>query len=155
EPFIEITQEEKAKKTEVTIKQPQRLERPAKQSLLGAFLGSGLGVLILLLLYAGNLYAAYEIAIFRAQPVPLVCGVAAVLPVAGPIIFLSMPTRLQPAAATWETAPEPGPQGGAADAVNPMQGEVAAPTGGLKLAHTEPEKTAQAFPATTTLTRGQ
>jgi hypothetical protein len=154
EPFIEITQEEKAKKTEVTIKQPQRLERPAKQSLLGAFLGSGLGMLVLLLLYAGNVYAAYEIAIFRAQPVPLVCGVAAVLPVAGPIIFLSMRTRLQPAAPTWETAPEPGQQAATADAFNPMQGEVHAPTGGLKL-HTEEEKTAPALPAATTFQRGQ
>ena len=155
EPFIEVTQEEKAKKTEVTIKQPQRLERPAKQSLLGAFFGSGLGALILLLLYAANVYAAYEIAIFRAQSVPLVCGVAAVLPVAGPIIFLSMPTRLQPAEQTWETAPESGTQPAAADSVNPMQGEVTAQTGGLKLAHTEPEKTAPGLPAATTFQRGQ
>src|SRR6266850_5202247 len=64
EPFIEISQEEKIKKTEVpNFKQPQRLERVAKGSLLGAFFGSGLGVLILLLLYAGNLYSAYEVAI--------------------------------------------------------------------------------------------
>src|SRR5215472_10846521 len=34
EPFIEITQEEKIKKTEVTIKPPPKLERPARQSLL-------------------------------------------------------------------------------------------------------------------------
>ena len=31
EPFIEITQEEKIKKTEVNIKQPLRLERPPPQ----------------------------------------------------------------------------------------------------------------------------
>src|SRR5882724_7441360 len=74
EPFIEISQEEKIKKTEVNIKQPQRLERAAPHSLIGAFFGSGLGILIILLLYAANLYAAYEVAIFRAQPVPLVCG---------------------------------------------------------------------------------
>ena len=67
-----------------------RLERVAKHSLFGAFFGSGLGVLILLLLYAANVYAAYEIAIFRARPVPLVCGVAAVLPVAGPLLFLAL-----------------------------------------------------------------
>src|SRR5262249_10570710 len=79
EPFIEITPEEKAKKTEVNIKQPPRLARLAKQSLLGAFFGSGLGVLILLLMYAANLYAAYEVSIFRAQSMPLVCGVSAIL----------------------------------------------------------------------------
>jgi len=161
EPFIEITQEEKLKKTEVpNFKQPQRLERVAKQSLFGAFFGSGLGVLILVLLYAGNLYAAYEIAIFRAQPVPLVCGVAAVLPLAGPIIFLSMPTRMQAGEATWQTSSQPAPEtiatAAAGEVINPMQGDAsAAETGGLKLAHTEPEKAAAALPASTTFQRGQ
>ena len=161
EPFIEITQEEKIKKTEVpNFKQPQRLERVAKGSLLGAFFGSGLGVLILLLLYAGNLYSAYEVAIFRAQPVALVCGVAAVLPLVGPIIFLSVPTRMQAGAATWETSSRPGPEtmaaAAAAEVINPMQGEVShAETSSLKLAHTEPEKAEPALPATTTFQRGQ
>ena len=151
EPFIEISQEEKAKKTEVAIKQPQRLERAPKQSLFGAFFGSGLGILIILLLYAANLYAAYEIAIFRAQPMPLVCGAAALLPIIGPIIFLSMPTRMQAAEATWETAPEPQVETPASAEVNPMQGEV--PAGNLKIAHHEPEKSA--LPPTTTFQRGQ
>jgi len=162
EPFIEVTQEEKLKKTEVpNFKQPQRLERVSKQSLLGAFFGSGLGVLILLLLYAGNLYAAYEIAIFRAQPMALVCGVAAVLPLAGPIIFLSMPTRMQPGEATWQTSSQPAPETipaapAAAEAINPMQGDAGpAETSTLKLAHTEPEKAATALPASTTFQRGQ
>lgn len=161
EPFIEISQEEKARKTEVTIKQPQRLERAPNKSLFGAFLGSGLGVLILVLLYAANLYSAYEIALFRAQPVPLVCGLAAVLPIAGPIIFLSMRTRFEPATNTWETAPEPSAAetpaaaATAAESVNPMQGEVEAHSPGLKLAHTEPEKTAPALPQTVTFQRGQ
>src|SRR6266436_1201826 len=143
EPFIEITQEEKLKKTEVpNFKQPQRLERVAKQSLFGAFFVSGLGLLILLLLYAGNLYAAYEISIFRAQPVALVCGVAAVLPLAGPIIFLSMPTRMQPGEATWQTASGPAPETiptatAAAEVINPMQGDAGpAETSTLRLAHT-------------------
>ena len=63
-------------------------------SLFGALLGSGPGFLILLVLYAANLYAAYEISIFRAQPAGLVCGVSAVLPLAGPIIFLSRGRRV-------------------------------------------------------------
>src|SRR6266481_290423 len=160
EPFIEISQEEKAKKTEVAIKQPQRLERAPKHSLLGAFFGSGLGILIILLLYAANLYAAYEISIFRAQPVPLVCGVAAVLPLVGPIIFLSMPTRMQAGEATWQTSSQPAPEtiatAAAGEVINPMQGDAsAAETGGLKLAHTEPEKAAAALPASTTFQRGQ
>ena len=59
EPFIEISQAEKIKKTEVNIKQPPRLERPAKQSLLAALFSSGPGIFILLVLYAATIYAAY------------------------------------------------------------------------------------------------
>ncbi len=104
EPFIEVTQEEKLKKTEVNLKQPERLERPAPQSLFGALFSSGLGLVVMLLLYAANIYAGYEVSIFRARPPALVCGVSAVLPFAGPIIFLSMPTKVAPAAETWEPA---------------------------------------------------
>jgi hypothetical protein len=167
EPFIEVTQEEKLKKTEIpNFKQPERLERVAKGSVIGAFFGSGLGLLILLLLYAANLYAAYEIAIFRAQPMPLVCGISAILPLAGPIIFLSMPTRMQPAEPTWDTSGGVPPPAGASAApshpvptaqsevVNPMQGDIpAAETSTLKLAHEEPPK--PAIPTTTTFQRGQ
>src|SRR5215469_16554855 len=64
EPFIEITQEEKIKKTEVNIKEPPRLPRPARQSLLGAFASSTLGVFVLLVLYAATIYAGYEVALF-------------------------------------------------------------------------------------------
>jgi hypothetical protein len=157
EAFIEISPEEKAKKTEVAIKQPQRLERAKGQSLFGAMFGSGLGVLIVLILYAANIFAACEIAIFRAQPVPLVCGLAAVLPVVAPIVFLSMPTRMQPAEATWDTPAEPAAvQETGPEVVNPMQGEVShASTSGLKIAHQEPEKAAPAIPSTTTFQRGQ
>src|SRR5262249_35767567 len=120
EPFIEISQEEKLKKTEVNIKQPQRLDRPARQSLMAAMFSSGPGLLIMLLLYAANLYAGYEVSISRAQPAALVCGVSAVLPIIGPIIFVSMPTRLQPREETWEAPPDAVAAAGA-DAVNPMQ----------------------------------
>jgi hypothetical protein len=50
-------------------------------------------MILLGLLYLANLYAAYEIARFRWRPVPLVCGVSAVLPVIGPTIFLALPRR--------------------------------------------------------------
>src|SRR5258708_4336073 len=96
EPFIQISQEEKIKKTEVNIKPPPRLDLPPARSLPGALFSSGLGLLVVLLLYAANIYAAYEISIFRAQPAALVCGLSAVLPFAGPIIFLSMPTKFAP-----------------------------------------------------------
>jgi hypothetical protein len=160
EPFIEVSPEEKIHKTDLTLKQPPRLERPPARSLLGALFSSGLGLFMLLLIYAANIYAAYEISIFRAQSSALVCGVSAVLPFAGPIIFLSMPTKMQPTAATWETAPEPAAEAapGAAseaDALNPMQAEGAPHPTGLKIAHTEPAKEEPGLPATTKFQRGQ
>lgn len=138
EPFIEITQAEKIKKTEANIKQPPRLERPAPRSLVGALFSSGLGLFILLLLYAANLYAAYEVSIFRARPTALVCGVSAVAPLIGPIIFLSMPTNIVPVVETWESTPEAAPAGAAAEADNPMQAAGAEHPTGLKLAGSEP-----------------
>jgi hypothetical protein len=166
EPFIEVTQEEKLKKTEVNIKQPPRLERPPPHSLFGAMFSSGLGVFVLLLLYAANIYAGYEVAIFRARSPALVCGVSAALPLAGPIIFLSLPTQVQPAEETWTPAPEAAPHGPVADAVNPMQAEGAEHPTALKLAGTGPAgdvkvgefagaEQKQAVPQTVTFQRGQ
>jgi hypothetical protein len=137
EPFIEITQADKIKKTEVNIKQPNRLALPPKQSLVGALFSSGLGLLIMLLLYAANIYAGYEISIFRARPTALVCGISAALPLIGPIIFLSMPTKLVPVEETWTPAPEAAPEGAAAEAVNPMQAAGVEHPTGLRLAATE------------------
>jgi hypothetical protein len=164
EPFIEISQEEKIKKTEVNIKEPPRLERPVRQSLLGALSSSTLGVLLLLVLYAATVYAGYEVALFRAQPVGLVCGLSAIpfLGVLAPIAFLAMPTRIaktaaeiREEAAAAQSAAEPisRPAAGA-DEVNPMQGQVEHPAG-LKLAHTEAGHDKPTIPETVTYQRGQ
>ena len=118
EPFIEVTQEEKMKKTEVEIKDFPKLQRPASSSLIGAMCGSLLGIFTLLVLYGANIYAAYEISVFRAQPPALVCGVAAVAPLIGPIIFISMPTRLRTKEAEWQPPAE--------EQVAPMEGDAAA-----------------------------
>ncbi len=94
EPFIAIPVAEKLQKTDIgTTNAVPRLERPPARPVFAALGGSSAGVLMLLLLYAGNLYAAYEISIFRAQPAALVCGIAAVVPVLGPVIFLVLPRR--------------------------------------------------------------
>jgi len=163
EPFIEISQEEKIKKTEVNIKEPPRLERPARQSLLGAFTSSTLGILVLLVLYAATVYAGYEVALFRAQPTALVCGLSAIplLGVLAPIVFLSLPTRIGKTAAEVReqaaaalSAAEPIPQPATSDEVNPMQGQVAHPAG-LKLAQTEAGHDKPAIPETVTYQRGQ
>jgi hypothetical protein len=94
EPYIEISQEELIKKTEVKIKPVPRLERPAKGSLLGAMFKSSVGIVCLLLLYGANIYAGYEVASVRAYPPAMVCGIAAIAPIIGPVIFLCMPTKL-------------------------------------------------------------
>src|SRR5262249_46300028 len=55
---------------------------------------SPLSITLLLLLYAANVYAAFEVSIFRNYHPGLVCGVAAVAPVLGPILFLCLPARV-------------------------------------------------------------
>ena len=104
EPFIEVSAEEKAKVTEVTIKpappgvkEIQDERKSPKLSVIGSLFKSGLGIFLLVLIFAANIFAGYEIAIFRAQSVPLVAGLAAI-PIVGfvsNIIFLAMPTHVQ------------------------------------------------------------
>jgi hypothetical protein len=103
EPFIE-TPPPQPKSGEIEIHDVTRLELPPPQSLFTALLSSSVGFVALLLIYAANIYAAYEIAIVRARPIGLVMGVAAVLPILGPIIFLSLPMRTE--APPEEMAPE-------------------------------------------------
>lgn len=108
EPFIELDPEElraKDKQKEITVRDvPDRQERPSRRpSLVAGFL-TPVGLLLLVALWAGNLYAGYEVARFRQQPVALVCGLAAILPILGPILFLSLPTRVEYSAAPAELA---------------------------------------------------
>jgi hypothetical protein len=65
---------------------------------LGALFTSPLAWVMLLILYGTNLFAAYEVALFRNQPLPTVCGLAAIpfLGIASPIFFLVLPSRPLP-----------------------------------------------------------
>ena len=94
EPFIEVpvdvVAKEKARKKEIVVKEPPKLERPQGKSFVAGLMAPA-GFLVLGILYFGNLYSAYHIAQFRSRPVALVVGLSAVLPVLGPIIFLLMP----------------------------------------------------------------
>src|SRR5512140_3218394 len=74
QPFIEVDIKEKRQKTQVNIKEPPRLPQPPKQSLIVAMFSSSMGLFMLFLVYAANIYGAYEVSIFRAQPPALVCG---------------------------------------------------------------------------------
>lgn len=100
EPFIE-TPPVVHPQAEVHVHPVTRLELPPKQSVIGALFSSSLGIIVILLIYAANIYAGVEVAVFRARSPALVAGISAVLPILGPIIFLSMPTDI-PQGATEE-----------------------------------------------------
>ena len=154
EPYIEISQAERIKKTEVEIKPVNRLERPPPQSLLGAMVSSSVGLFTLFLLYSANIYAAYEVSIFRAQPRALVCGLAAVplIGILSPIIFLCMPTRMDR-----NQPPEVPPEVTAAAAqVFSVPGSAPAeePAGNLRISHAAAGHAGGAVPAAQVFQRG-
>ena len=131
EPYIEIPPEvkarERAKRREIVIREPDRVDLPEESPRFLASLGSPIGLFILGVLYLGNLYAAVAVAQFRGRPVALVVGVSAILPVLGPIIFALLP-------AVGDTGYAPAPE-----ALEPEEAPVAAAApagaaGGLGLA---------------------
>lgn len=97
EPFVE-TPPPTHPQTEVHVHNVTRLELPPKGSVIGGLFSSSLGIIVILLIYAANIYAGLEVAVFRARPPAVVMGLSAALPILGPIIFLSMPTLMPPGA---------------------------------------------------------
>lgn len=95
--FIEVPDAGAAERPELVIKDPPgKVARPAKRpGLFSALFSTQAGMFIVLILLAGNLYAAYEVAIFRNYPAAAVMGTSLILPVLGPILFLCMPTRVR------------------------------------------------------------
>ena len=61
-----------------------------KKGLLNALMTPN-GLILMIALFFANLYAAFEVARFKWRPVGLVCGLSAVLPVLGWVIFLILP----------------------------------------------------------------
>ncbi len=109
EPYIEEEDEPETPKraaVELKLKPVPRLDRPSSKT--NSLFGSPLSAMIFFLLYLANIYAGLEVARYRKQPPGLVCGLAAVAPVVGPIIFLSMATRTQfaPEEPAYAPAPE-------------------------------------------------
>lgn len=146
DPFIELPASAKPKRPEIQIHEVSRLEQPPKESLIGALFASSIGLVSLLLIYAANIYAGYEIAVVRARPIALVMGIAAVLPILGPIIFLSMPTYVPPA-----PVEEQAPQDAQTFSVPGQATETAA--AGVRLAETAGRKSA--VPEAQVFQRGQ
>ena len=153
EPFIEITQADKMKRSEVPIlNEVAHLPRPTERSLIGAIFGSGIGLFMVFIVYAGNIYAGYEVSLFRGKSPALVCGISAVAPVIGPIIFLSMAPKLEDhKVADW---------GPSADAVAAAEAAAAALSAEMNAGSesTEPAEAAPvkaALPPTKVFARGQ
>ena len=121
-PFIEPTAADRPAPPQINIKYEQPVKLPEHPSIIGGMFSSSLGLFILLVIYGANLYAAFEVALMRGKPRGLVIGVSAVLPIAGPIIFLAQPVQAAPAE---EPPPEeaatgtPGTPGAPAHAANP------------------------------------
>jgi len=80
-----------------------RITLPETKRGLMASLTTPTGLILLLALFFSNLYAGYQVARFKWRPVALVCGLSAVLPVLGWLIFLVLPRQ---AAAEVENATE-------------------------------------------------
>jgi hypothetical protein len=100
EPFIETPPVQRTKKAGMkALNEVSRLQLPAKPSLIGSLFSSPVGLIALMLIYAANIFAGYEIAVVRARPITMVMGLAVVLPILGPLIFLVLPVP--------EAAPEP------------------------------------------------
>jgi len=99
----------KAPVPEIHVQPIQPPARPSGHVGVLALFTSPLGRVMLLILYGTNLFAAYEVAIFRNQPWQTVCGLAAIplLGAASPIYFLALPSRPFP-------QDESAPSGGAA-----------------------------------------
>ena len=93
EPFLDPPAETIAVKEakEIPVRQPERLVLPDGKKGLVAALTTPNGLILLGALFFANLFGAYEVARFKWRPVALVCGVSALLPVVGPIIFLLLP----------------------------------------------------------------
>jgi hypothetical protein len=103
EPLLDPPAEEIARieARKIDVRQPTRVDRPnpeiAGKGIYAALVTPN-GLMLLGALFLANLYAGYEIARFKWRPVPLVCGLSAVLPVVGPLIFLALPRYVPPEA---------------------------------------------------------
>jgi len=95
--YLEAAEEDEpeAQRAAITVKPVERLDRSNPKAGIGAIFSSPLSIVLILLVWAANIYAAYEIALFRNYPWVLVCGIAAVAPVVGPVLFLCLPTYMK------------------------------------------------------------
>jgi hypothetical protein len=157
-PFIE-TPPPPHPELKVQVHDVSRLELPPRQSVIGALFSSFMGIILLLLIYAANIYAGFEIAIFRGRPIGLVAGLAAVFPIVVPIIFLAIPTRVEGSALQTDMQMETGAPAGATQAAPSAPGDSSAPgaegQAGSATTETVQVASAPALPETQIFQRGQ
>jgi hypothetical protein len=82
----------------INIKMPPRLDRPQG----GGLFSSPVMLVVLLLVYAANVYAGWEIGAYRQWPPAMTAAVAAFVPIVGPAVFLAMPTHRHKVEEAWE-----------------------------------------------------
>lgn len=104
QPLVEELPDTRAKQREdriadmnKRIKEPPKATLPKTNIGFGALFSSPIGLFMFFVIYVAQIFAAYEVAIFRNQPIGLVCGLAAVpfLGMLSPIVFIAMPTNLK------------------------------------------------------------
>lgn len=151
DPFIEIPPEAKPKPRPIVLKDVPKVDLPGSRTTFFSSLPTPVGLFILGLLYVANLFAAYEIALFRNRPVAVVCGLSAVLPLLGPLAFLASHTLEAAPDAVPDVPPPPPPTPGPmapAPVATGSLGAVGVPPppsgGGLRVA-VQQEATAGAF----------
>ena len=94
--FIEPDKSQHPASAEIRLNTVTRLERPAHPSVLGGLFKSPVGLLMLVIIYFANIYAALEVALFRGRPLGQVVALSAVLPLIGPAVFLALPMPKEP-----------------------------------------------------------
>lgn len=72
----------------------ERISRPSPDAGVFSLLFSSVGWLFILAIYAGSIYAGYEIAVYRGYAPSIVCIGSAVVPVLAPIGFLAVPRHM-------------------------------------------------------------
>ena len=99
ESYLELDEPEPASTKQKAItadpKIPERMQRPDPKAGMGGLFKNALTLTLIFLIYAANVYAGFEVAMFRNYSPLVGCGVAAVAPILGLIVFLCLPTRLQ------------------------------------------------------------
>lgn len=108
EPLIQLTDTERKKLSGLETPNVPRIDRPSGHTgIVGMLFSSGVGWFLMLLVYLGNLFAAYEVALYRAYSPQAVCGLAAVLPWFGPAALLAIPREMLIGAMGLKPAPAP------------------------------------------------